>query len=203
TYGYTIAHGDNRSFSPSSGMAQRVQQQMTIQPVSGRVLSSSGSPNQSTQYEHYSSVGTDTTGNVVPLEDQTYYDCFKTNQIGTASYTPGVNPGITPRGTPPTASEEFTGNVSYPFNPASPGIKWDITLSLTPQANSGTTNFTVLNNGHTCFPAFEIYMNNSPVYQYSPPSNDFWNYITPCLVGYNSSGQSTLIYTGNAGAINQ
>ena len=71
-------------------------------------------------------------------------------------------------------------------------LKADLTLTI-----DLTTNSFQLTGTHTCYPAFELYLNKSPVYTFAPISNSF-STITSCLslranrINVNVSGQVPL-----------
>lgn len=65
-----------------------------------------------------------------------------------------------------TATIKFAGKTRSGEIMLSPTIDWNMTIGLT-TANNGTTQATV-QGSHDAFPAYEVYGNDTPLYQFSP-----------------------------------
>lgn len=60
----------------------------------------------------------------------------------------------------------LTGEVRNGLIPLSPSIQWNTSLDI--EMNAGSTPRIFVNGSHDLFPAYEMYVNNQPVYRFAP-----------------------------------
>jgi hypothetical protein len=82
----------------------------------------------------------------------------------------------------PTAQQEvvtFTGTGNDPLEPKFGGINWNMAVLVNdsnPNAPQAYVNY-----NHTCYPAINVKVNGTTIYDYQPPQNNT-TYLSLCLL---------------------
>jgi hypothetical protein len=181
TYGVqgAVYHGDGRSFNPYTWDVRSHSEVMLV-PSEGTGLSPT-IYNYTGLSKRYAFDAVQPNGSL--QEDSVLNDCHYLDSEGFASTS---NMHVDISGGAPTAGAHMYGYAQNPVAPLptlTPSIDWDFTVSIS-AANPSAPTYNVLLS-HDCYPAFELYINNTPVYTRLPTDNNV-STITACLYGFGS-----------------
>src|SRR5207245_7831631 len=108
-------------------------------------------------------------------EDERRDDCHLWNKSGFS-----INPYFSYSVSFPQAHQaqvHFTGSASDPLEPPLGAITWDMQTVIDAAHQTASVTFY-----HTCYPAHQIKVNGTVVYNYPPPFNST-AYLVGCLTG--------------------
>ena len=184
----TIYHGDGRGFNPYTWNV-RTHSEVMVLPSQGTGLSPTIYNYTGLSKRYASDALNYSTGSLT--EDAVLHDCHYLDNQGWAS-TSDMHVDIF--GQAPSAGAHMYGSAQNPVAPLgfiTPSIDWNFTVAVS-AANPSSPTYNVLLT-HDCYPAFELYINNIPVYTRMPADNST-STIASCLYGF---GQIDTSVSGN------
>ena len=163
--GALFFEGDTRTFDPEA-TSFRTRQIVTVIPDAS--IDADGIKN-SEPPENLTGLTRAYAADALPIldagdDDGVLHDCSLLHDIGHASNS-DMDVLVT-RVTPSRIAVHFIGSAANPLVAAAAPIDWDLTLELDVAGSSPTWRLTGVEDG---FPAFEMYINNVPIYQRNAP----------------------------------
>jgi hypothetical protein len=121
-------------------------------------------------------------------DDAVLHDCHLLHDVGTASNS-GMHAVVTRTGEHQVSVHMF-GGAGNPLVFGAPEINWDFTITI--DTSGSSTHWTIMGD-HDGFPAYEVYINNNPIYTFSPGPGpyglfDILKLFPPLDVNVNTSG---------------